>query len=71
LDGLYRKASSRSGIDAVKGSWLDDHTFVVDRRILGQGETQRWTLVFDGDKVDLNFESSDGARALLHGEAGE
>ncbi|MFY9970015.1 MAG: serine hydrolase [Roseiarcus sp.] len=71
LDGLYRKASSRAGIDAVKGSWLDDHTFQVDRRILGQGETQRWTLAFDGDKVDLNFESSDGVKAELHGEAEE
>ncbi len=71
LDGLFRKASSRSGIDAVKGSWLDDHTFQLDRRILGQGERQRWTLAFDGDKVDVNFESTDGAKAQLHGEAGE
>ena len=71
LDGLYRKASSRSGIDAVKGSWLDDHTFVVERRILGHGETERWTLAFNGDKVDLNFESTDGAKAELQGEAEE
>ena len=27
LDGLFRKASTPYGIDAVKGSWLDDHTF--------------------------------------------
>jgi hypothetical protein len=71
LDGLFRKGSARYGIDAVKGSWLDDHTFVVDRRILGQGETQRWTLAFDGDTVDVKFESTDGAKVELHGEAAE
>jgi hypothetical protein len=32
LNGLFRKSSSTTnGIDAVKGSWLDDHTFVVER----------------------------------------
>jgi CubicO group peptidase (beta-lactamase class C family) len=69
LDGLFRKSSARYGIDAVKGSWLDDHTFVVERRILGHGEMQRWTLAFDGNKVDVNFESTDGAKAEFHGEA--
>jgi len=38
------------GIDAVKGTWLDDHTFVVERRIGGTGETRRWTLAFDDNK---------------------
>jgi hypothetical protein len=47
FDGLFRKGSARYGIEAVKGSWLDDHTFVVERRISGDGETQRWTLAFD------------------------
>lgn len=69
LDGLFRKALARDGVDAVKGSWLDDHTFVVERRILGHGETQKWTLAFDGKKVDVNFENTDGAWVELHGEA--
>jgi CubicO group peptidase (beta-lactamase class C family) len=70
LDGLFRKSSSTTnGIDAVKGSWLDDHTFVVERRILGHADTQKWTLAFDGKKVDVNFESTDGAWVELHGEA--
>lgn len=72
LDGLFRKsAPGAHGIDAVKGSWLDDHTFVAERRILGHGETQKWTLAFDGDKVNVKFESTDGATAELHGEAAE
>jgi hypothetical protein len=71
LDGLFRKSSARYGIDAVKGTWLDERTFVVERRILGHGETERWTLAFDGNKVDVTFESTDGAKVNLHGEADE
>jgi CubicO group peptidase (beta-lactamase class C family) len=71
LDGLFRKSSAPYGIDAVKGTWLDDHTFVVERRILGHGETERWTLAFDGNKVDVTVESTDGAKVNLHGEADE
>jgi CubicO group peptidase (beta-lactamase class C family) len=69
LDGLFRKGSPAIyGIDAVKGGWLDNHTFAVERRILGHGEMQRWTLVFAGKKVDVHYESTDGAKAELHGE---
>jgi len=72
LDGLFRKSSSTTnGIDAVKGSWLDDHTFVVERRILGHADTQKWTLAFTGKKVDVTFESTDGAKLDLHGETDE
>jgi CubicO group peptidase (beta-lactamase class C family) len=71
LDGLFRKSSARYGVNAVKGSWVDDHTFVMERRILGHGEMQRWTLAFDRKKVDVNFESTDGAKAELRGEADE
>jgi hypothetical protein len=44
---------------------------VVERRILGHGETQRWTLAFDGRKVDVRFEDTDGVKVELHGEADE
>ena len=71
LDGLFRKCSTRYGIDAVKGSWLDDHTFVVERRILEHADTQKWILAFEGKKVDVTFESTDGAKVELHGETDE
>jgi hypothetical protein len=72
LDGLFRKSeSTTNGIDAVKGSWLDDHTFVVERRILGHADTQKWTLAFEGKTVDVTFESTDGAKLDLHGETDE
>jgi CubicO group peptidase (beta-lactamase class C family) len=70
LDGLYRKGAPKNyGIDAVKGRWLDQHTFSVDRRILGHGETQNWTLTFDGNKVLVNYVDTDGTRLELRGEA--
>jgi hypothetical protein len=72
LDGRFRKSVPASyGINAVKGSWIDDHTFVAERRILGHGDVDRWTLAFDGDKVDVKFESTDGFKTELHGEAQE
>jgi CubicO group peptidase (beta-lactamase class C family) len=71
LDGAFRKSSAPYGVNAVKGSWLDDHTFLVERRILGHGEMQRWTLAFDGKTVNVKFESTDGAEVELHGEANE
>jgi CubicO group peptidase (beta-lactamase class C family) len=71
LDGLFRKSSASYGVNAVKGSWLDNHTFLVERRILGHGEMQRWTLAFDGKTVNIKFESTDGAEMELHGETNE
>jgi hypothetical protein len=35
---------------------------------LGHSETQTWTLAFDGNKVNVSFENTDGTKAELHGE---
>jgi CubicO group peptidase (beta-lactamase class C family) len=70
LDGTFRRSPPAwYGINAVRGRWLNEHTFAVERRILGHSETQTWTLAFEGSKVDINFENTDGAKAELHGEA--
>ena len=45
--------------------------FEIDRRILGHSETQLWTLTFDGNKVDVSFENTDGFKTQLHGEVAE
>ena len=71
LDGMYRKSPSYYGTDAVKGRWVNAHTFAMERRILGHSETQLWTLEFDGNKATINFEDTDGNRAEFHGEANE
>jgi CubicO group peptidase (beta-lactamase class C family) len=69
LDGAFRKSPLASyGIDAVKGRWIDDDTLEVERRILGHGETQIWVLRFDGKKIDVRFEDTDGFKTELHGE---
>lgn len=72
LDGTFRKSPPANyGINAARGRWLNEHTFAIERRILGHGEVQTWSLTFDGNKVTVAFENTDGARAELHGEATE
>jgi short-subunit dehydrogenase len=47
------------GVKAVKGTWQDDHAFVIDRLILGQGKpAERWTLKFDGEKLNVRFNTN-------------
>jgi CubicO group peptidase (beta-lactamase class C family) len=78
LDGLYRKgeptylqALAICGVNAVKGTWQDDHTFVIDRLILGQGRpAERWTLRFDGEKLNLRVKHGDGDEISMDGETG-
>jgi len=43
----------------------------MERRILGHSEIQTWTLSFEGNKVTVNFENTDGFTAELRGEASE
>jgi CubicO group peptidase (beta-lactamase class C family) len=70
LDGRFRVSpAGPQGIDAVKGRWVDDHTFEVERRILGHGETERYLLRFDGDNLDATYENTDGVRGGVHGQA--
>jgi CubicO group peptidase (beta-lactamase class C family) len=72
LDGLYRKSPpALYGINAAKGRWINERTFVLERRILGRGEMQTWSLAFDGDKVTVNIENTDGFKAELRGEMSE
>jgi hypothetical protein len=69
LDGMFRKSPPAPyGINASKGRWLNEHTFAIERRILGHSETQSWTLAFDGNKVNVSFANTDGTKAELHGE---
>jgi len=77
LDGRYRKGEPTyiqwlgiRGINAVKGSWLNDHTFLIDRLILGLGEAQRWTLTFDGEKLNVRVKLGDGPEISADGETG-
>lgn len=72
LDGTFRKSPPAIyGINAAKGRWISERTFALERRILGHGETQTWSLTFDGNKVTVAFENTDGTKAELHGEATE
>ena len=41
---------------------INEHTFRIERRILGHGETQSWELTVVGKRVDISFESTDGTK---------
>jgi CubicO group peptidase (beta-lactamase class C family) len=72
LDGLYRKGEpTADGVNAVKGNWQDERTFVVDRLLLGQGSPpERWTLKFDGEKLTFSAENENGSEVSVDGKAG-
>ena len=78
LDGRYREAEPTyiqslgiRGINAVKGSWLDDHTFVMNRLTLGQGPTQTWTLTFDGDELNVRVKYGALPEISMNGKTGQ
>lgn len=69
LDGTFRKSPpALYGINACKGRWLNQHSFALERRILGHSETQTWTLTFEGNRVTIAFENTDGYKTELHGQ---
>jgi CubicO group peptidase (beta-lactamase class C family) len=68
LDGTFRRSPPAPyGINAVRGRWLNENTFSIERRILGHSETQTWALSFSGNKLKVNFENTDGLKAELQG----
>ena len=75
LDGVFRKEirapADYRRINAARGRWLSEHTFELERRILGHGETQTWTLYFDHNNVTVEFEDTDGTKVELRGETSD
>jgi CubicO group peptidase (beta-lactamase class C family) len=71
LDGLYRRGDmTEVGIAAVKGSWLNDHTFVIERLLLGSGfPEQKYTLWFDDEKLNVRGKDRFGRDVSVDGVA--
>jgi CubicO group peptidase (beta-lactamase class C family) len=81
LEGLYGRGElsshgynhlfeGRPRVYVLKGAWQDDHTFVIDRLILGEGPTQIWTLTFDGSKLNVRFKFGALPEISVDGETG-
>jgi CubicO group peptidase (beta-lactamase class C family) len=77
LDGQYQKGEPTfiqwlgiRGINAIKGSWQADHTFVMNWLILGQGPAHRNTFTFDGDKLNWRVAFPDGSEISIDGKTG-
>ena len=77
LDGRYEKGEPTyiqwlgiRAVNAVKGTWLNDDTFVVKRLILEQGLAQLWTFTFDGDRLNLRVTLPDASEISIDGKTG-
>jgi CubicO group peptidase (beta-lactamase class C family) len=72
LDGYYRRSSAAPyGINAARGRWTNERTFMMEGRNLGHGEIATWTFIFDGDKVTVAYENTDGFKIQLRGQMSE
>ncbi|HUN47164.1 MAG TPA: serine hydrolase [Stellaceae bacterium] len=70
LDGVFRRSILPAGeIQVARGRWLSERRFLLERRILGHGETDSLTFTFEGNRVEAVYENTDGFKAELHGEA--
>ena len=75
LDGRYEtgkptyiRSLGIRAVNAAKGTWQDDHTFVMNRLILGEGHSaQQWSFTFDGDKLNLRVTLFDGNEVSIDG----
>ena len=63
-------------VNAVKGTWIDDHpdnhTFVIDWRVLGLANSpeERWTLTFDADKLNVRVKFGVRPEISVDGKTG-
>jgi CubicO group peptidase (beta-lactamase class C family) len=70
LDGTYRTGGrARFGVNAAKGNWQDENTFVLDLHTLGNDDAQKFTLTFEGANVDLQFQNAFGWKVRVQGTA--
>jgi CubicO group peptidase (beta-lactamase class C family) len=87
LDGFYRKGLLTEqgannpvfsgpprvrAINAVKGTWADATTFVVDWRVLGIANSpeQRWTLSFNGNRLNVRAQLGGRPEISVDGQTG-
>jgi hypothetical protein len=71
LDGLYRKGPlTPIGVLALKGTWLNDHAFAIDLRLVGGDSDHGWVLSLDGEKPRLRGKDEKGRDVSVDGEVG-
>jgi len=82
LDGRYRKGElsyhdfsdrleGTPRVNAIKGTWQGENTFLLERLGLGQGEPpERWTLIFFGGKLNLVAKFPGSEEVYIEGQAG-
>jgi len=74
LDGLYRRNAPKDptapfAYRAMKGTWRDPTTFVIDLQFIGQGQEATNILSFAGDRLTIAGKGRDGRDASVESEA--
>jgi CubicO group peptidase (beta-lactamase class C family) len=74
LDGLYRKNAPKNPTSpfayrAMKGTWRDARTFVIDLQFLGQGQEATNILSFAGDRLTIAGKGRDGREVSVESDA--
>lgn len=71
LDGRYQRGDTTpAGVSAAKGSWSNEHTFVLNRIILGSSlPEQKYTLSFDDEKLNVRGLDRNGREVSVDGGA--
>ena len=68
LAGLFSSPQSNGDPGfAVKASWTDANTLVMVARAVADGVVTTYTLRFNGDQVDINYQDNSGFTAQFHG----
>jgi hypothetical protein len=82
LDGRYRKSEliyhgfsdrleGTPHVNAVKGTWQRENTFLMERLVLELGEPpEEWTLMFSGGKLSLSAKFLEREEIFIQGQAG-
>ena len=71
LDSLLVVRHGKIVVEAYYAHWEDDHTFLIDRLLLGLGQpAERWTLTFDGEKLKVRAKIGQRPEVSTDSEAG-
>ena len=82
LDGRYRRGEllyyglndrldGSPRVNAIRGTWQGENTFLIERLGLGQGEPpEQWTLTFFGGKVNLLAKFPERGEVFIEGQTG-
>lgn len=69
--GFSDRLEGTPRVNAVKGTWQRENTFLMERLVLGLGEPpEEWTLMFSGGTLNLSAKFPENRELYIEGQAG-